>query len=299
MTDAEIGQRANGRGPGGVTHGMTVRSPRRSHPSPDPLRRAMHGLGAIALPALLLALTTLLLVLAGCASDRGGRADTPMSTRSVDVGRMAGAMAMSGPASLESAQGTAAPDAPRGRMIRRNAALGLAVEDLPAAAERAEQIVDDAGGLLERSNARGEDESMHLGFRVPSTRLDETLDALAALGRTTRRSVSADDVTDQVVDLDARLRNLRALRDRLRGLLDRATKVGEVLEIERELTRVQSEIDSLDGRLERLEKDVALSVLSLDLEQEEPKRILGPLGYLGYGFKWFVEKLIVIRPGRP
>jgi hypothetical protein len=60
-------------------------------------------------------------------------------------------------------------------------------------------------------------------------------------------------------------------------------------------TRLQTEIDRGEARLKRLRTDVALSALSLDLQLRPKPRILGPLGYLWVGTKWFVTKLFVIR----
>ena len=102
-------------------------------------------------------------------------------------------------------------------------------------------------------------------------------------------------MTGQLIDLDAKIDNLRELRTRLRKLLDRAQKVDEILSIERELNRVQSQLDSLEAREKYLSHDVAMSRLSLTLEQAESGPILGPLGLLGAGAWWLIEKLFVIR----
>ena len=72
------------------------------------------------------------------------------------------------------------------------------------------------------------------------------IDGLSGLGDETDRRVTAEDVTEIVIDLVARLKNKIALRDRLRKLLDRAQDVKEVLVVEEQLTRIQSEIDSME-----------------------------------------------------
>jgi len=210
---------------------------------------------------------TLLLVL-GCASAGGG--DEAGSAREQN--------------------GAAASD----RLLLKTAELSVGVDDVAAAVASASALAEGMGGYVTGSSARGE-EHAHLDLRVPAARLDEVLDALAALGEETARSVSASDVTAEVADLEATLANQRALRDRLRALLARAQKVEEVLQVERELTRLQTEIDSGDARLKRVRTGVALSALGLDLEMRRKPRILGPLGYLWVGTKWFVTKLFVIR----
>ena len=94
------------------------------------------------------------------------------------------------------------------------------------------------------------------------------------------------------MDLEAALKNRRALRDRLRILLERASTVTEVLQVEKELVRLQSKIDSEEGKLALLKKDIALSDLDITFTR---KRILGPLGYIGAGIWWVVSKLFVIQ----
>lgn len=118
------------------------------------------------------------------------------------------------------------------------------------------------------------------------------MDAVAALGSEQGRTVEAVDVTEQYADLEARLRNDRALRDRLQQLLERAKDVEDVLAIEKELTRIQSEIETMQAQLDRLRSQVELSALTITLER---RRILGPLGYASYGLWWAVSKLFVIR----
>jgi hypothetical protein len=187
-----------------------------------------------------------------------------------------------------------APGAAPDRLLLKTAELRVAVEVVAAAADSASALVQGMGGYVAGSSVQGE-ESARLELRVPAARLDEALDALAALGEERARSVSASDVTAEVADLEATLANQRALRDRLRALLARAQKVDEVLQVERELTRLQTEIDAGDARLKRLQTGVALSALALDLERKKKPRILGPLGYLFVGTKWLVTKLFVIR----
>ena len=101
-----------------------------------------------------------------------------------------------------------------------------------------------------------------------------------------------DDVTDQVVDAQGRLSSLRASRDRLRALLDRAGGVSDVITVERELARVQAEIESLEGRLAVLQGAVALSEVNIRLEQ---KHELGPVAKVAVGLGRALKKLFVLH----
>ena len=181
-------------------------------------------------------------------------------------------------------------------LLVKSASLHLEVESVEGTRNQAVSIVENFGGRVDRTSASGE-ERVAVGLRVPVDQLETALASLAALGEVVSRHVSVDDVSDQVIDLDARIANLRALRDRMRLLLDRATEIKDILAIERELTRVQSELDSLTGRVDRLRDHAALSRISLTLELQEPKRILGPVGFVGYWTWKGIEKLFVIRHG--
>lgn len=178
------------------------------------------------------------------------------------------------------------------RLIIRSGSTTVVVPEPAVAAATLTARVEQLGGYVESSTVG--DESVHLSARVPTEHLEPFLDEAAALGEEKDRSISGADVTEQYADVEAELQNLLSLRDRLRSLLDKAEKVKEVLEVERELTRVQTRIDVLTGRKERIEKDVALSPVSVTLAKAPKKRILGPLGLLWAGGKWFVTRLFVI-----
>jgi hypothetical protein len=182
------------------------------------------------------------------------------------------------------------PGAPADRQIIRSADLSLEVDDVSAGRTAAEVAVTAHGGFVE--SVYESRDSLRLQLRVPADRLDAFLAQLSGLGKVTEASVYSMDVTEQHADLEVRLANSRKLRDRLQQLLEKATTVEEMLSVEKELARVQSEVERLQGQLDRLNGQVSMSAVSLTLK---PTRILGPLGYVGYGIWWVVEKLFVIR----
>lgn len=185
------------------------------------------------------------------------------------------------------AQGYASPD----RKVVRTGDLVVSVESPEKASTEVERLIKEAGGFVEHSTATN-DSNVWLHCRVPASQLDQVMNSVASLGDEERRSVSAADVTEQYTDLETRLRNDLALRDRLRQLLQRAKDVEDVLAIEKELNRIQAEIETMQAQFDRLRSEVELSALSINLQR---KRILGPLGYIGYGFWWAFSKLFVIR----
>jgi len=176
------------------------------------------------------------------------------------------------------------------RKIIRSGELAVTVSAPAESLVEVQRIVANAEGFVEGSNVR--EASVSVRCRVPAEKLDAIMDSIAGLGSEETRSVSAADVTEQHADLTTRLANNRALRDRLKLLLGRANNVQDVLAIEKELTRIQSEVETMQASLDRLNSQVALSELSVSLQR---RRILGPLGYVSYGLWWAVSKLFVIR----
>ena len=168
--------------------------------------------------------------------------------------------------------------------------LDLTVEAPPATAARAQEITLGFSGLVQTATV-SEDEAK-LVLRVPEPRLDEALDQLSTLGEVDSRRLSANDVTEEVIDLEARVASLIGVRDRLRALLERSSGMSEIMSVERELARVQAEIDSIEGRLRHLRSRAVMAELSLSARRE---RKLGPIGLLVVGTGWVLEKLFVWR----
>jgi hypothetical protein len=186
--------------------------------------------------------------------------------------------------------GPAVAGAPGERMLVRRGSLSIETERPGDVSPRAAALASAVGGYVQ-SSTESSDGDVHVTLRVPAPSLDAALDTLARLGRVRGRTVSADDVTEQLVDLEARLTTLRASRDRLRELQQRAGTVADLLVAERELTRVQGEIDSLEGRLKFVRGSVALAELTLSARR--PVK-LGPIGALFAGLGKLVGKLFVL-----
>ncbi len=177
------------------------------------------------------------------------------------------------------------------RMLIWSASLDIEVDKVSDAVDLVVSIIEESGGYVESKSMSGE-KGASFKLRVPSKQLTPVIDRLADLGHETHRRISAQDVTELYIDTEARLKNAIALRDRLKKLLKRAVNVKDVLIIEKELTRLQSDIDSMEGKLKNLKGRVDYSSIALSLDQ---KTILGPLGYVFKGVGWVIEKLFVIR----
>lgn len=176
------------------------------------------------------------------------------------------------------------------QLLVRRAALGVDVDDIAVSTSRAHGVAIGSGGYVEREERA--ERSASVTIRVPEPRLDAALDTLGRLGKITNRTVSAQDVTEEAIDVEARIRSLTASRDRLRELLGRASAVGDIVAVEKELARVQGELDSLQGRLQHLRSTAALAELHVSFHQ---KVVLGPLGRFFNAIGRGLGKLFVVR----
>jgi hypothetical protein len=177
------------------------------------------------------------------------------------------------------------------RMLIWKATLSIEVWTISNAIHEAVAMAEREGGFVEQKSDSG-DESASLTLRIPAKAFKSALSDLETLGTVTYRNIEGEDVTEQYIDVEARLKNKLVLRDRLKQLLEKATEVKDILAIETELNRVQADIDSMEGRIKSLKGQVEYATVRLSLGR---KPILGPLGYLFKGLWWGVEKLFVIR----
>lgn len=177
------------------------------------------------------------------------------------------------------------------RMIAWTASLTIGVWDVSNAVVQACELVEKQGGFVDNKSSQGK-ASAQLRLRVPTKAFLASVASLEASGTVTGRDVTADDVTEQYVDVEARLKNKVILRDRLKQLLDKAVNVKDVLAIETELNRVQSDIDSMEGRIKSLKGKVDFATINLTLES---KPVPGPLGIIFKGIGWGIKKLFVLR----
>ncbi len=160
------------------------------------------------------------------------------------------------------------PVLPALRRVIRTALVSLEVEDLDAAASRLTRIAESAGGFVAGSSyvQSGTPEGSFV-LRVPSPRFADVLAQVETLGHVLQRRLSGQDVTEEYVDLQARIRNLERYEQRLLAFVDRATKVSDLLVIEQELARVRGEIEMLTGRMRYLDRQVDLATIEVSARE--------------------------------
>ncbi|MFD0889678.1 DUF4349 domain-containing protein, partial [Streptosporangium algeriense] len=216
------------------------------------------------------------------------------------------------PATAESApkKRTAAPDREKApgeqvklvaqdRAIIYTAELTVRAKDVVVAADTARRIVSAAGGYLstEKSDTGfGDRASTSLTFKVPPSAYPGVLQRLGGeLGRRESLQQNTEDVTEQVADVESRLRSSRAALDSLRALMKKAKTIGEVLDVEREVSAREADLESLQARQKTLASQTSMATLTLNLigpevTVEEPEEDSpGFLGGLRSGWRSLVS----------
>jgi len=166
----------------------------------------------------------------------------------------------------------AAPVAPNGKAIIRNASIALTTNQFDNVQKAVDEILGRrAGRVGELSTTRrpAAGRTLQATLRVPSNQLDQTLEELRRLGRVESESQGGRDVSRQAMDLDARLRNSRAAEQRLTELLrSRTGNITDVLAVEKEMTRVREEIERMDAERKNLGEEVAFAAVDLRVTEE-------------------------------
>ncbi len=207
-----------------------------------------------------------IVTLAGCGAAAPRPVASPMQLEAAPAPMVDGAAAQTSPPAPDApgplttgpqaTPAAAAANTPHSAaMLIYTATLSLAVFQVERGLDAVERIGREAGGYLSvrQDNA--------VTIRVPRERFDDALRSIEALGDVLHRDVRAEDVTDEYVDLEARLKNAYAMRTRLQELLGRAA-VKEAIEIEAQLGRVTEEIERMEGKLKLLRDRMAFSTIT-------------------------------------
>ena len=159
------------------------------------------------------------------------------------------------------------------RLIIRTADMSIIAADTEATLAQIAALADSSGGWVVSSNVYQSTDTAKTGYvqiRVPADGFQSILDAIGGMAvEVTNLSTSGQDVTEEYVDLSARLGNLEATAARLRTFLDEARNVEEALSVSNELSRVEGEIEALKGRMQYLEQSAAYSSIAVNVTPDE------------------------------
>jgi len=235
----------------------------------------------------------LVLIVAGCARAAAPAPEMASYEAPVEE-QMAGEMA------LPAEPGRAAADyAGIERLIIRNAWLDLVVPDTEATLDEVNDLVDELGGYVVESNLNQYQEGLqaYVTLRIPAESLDDALERIRALATEVRgERVSGQDVTEDYVDLQSRLRYLEATEARLLEFLEEAEDTEAALAVYENLQQIQADIEQVKGKIQFLEQSAAMATITLDITPDElaqPIQVGGwhPEGTLRNAFQTLIRVL--------
>lgn len=238
------------------------------------MRRTDTTRGRLAAPFAVLGLLVLAAVLAACGQGAGG-ADSlslvgelqPVEAGAADTDRTALGGEVRDEATTEGGPEPGAPNAlPAEQRIIKTGEISIEVERVATTLARVRTLAIELGGYVGDSQAGTLDQSATLTLRIPANRFGDALTALRELdGEVISEATREQDVTTQVVDLEARIANLEASEASYRILLERAERIDDVLAVQSRLDEVRGQIEQLKAQLENVTGQADLSTLTVTL----------------------------------
>ncbi len=159
------------------------------------------------------------------------------------------------------------------RKVVKTASLDVRVKSIDQAEAKVTSYVDGVRGYVENStssNLDGKSPSMTLTVRVPQQKFSEAMATFEKLGERTAKDIQSSDVTQAIVDMDARLKNLRSQEETYRAILRSARKIGEIIDVQERLSVIRGEIESMQAQRDSMSKLAALSTITVTLSQRPP-----------------------------
>ena len=155
------------------------------------------------------------------------------------------------------------------RKIVMNASIGLDVADAEKTVADCEKLAEKLGGYVAESSLRKSDDRVvgSVTVRIPAATTAQALQELAALGTVTSRSSGSQDVTAQYIDIEARLKVLRAEEEQLLGFLKKAGTIKDMLAVQEQLGTVRTEIEQYEGQQRYLDNATSLATVNVELVQ--------------------------------
>lgn len=175
--------------------------------------------------------------------------------------------------SLNQAENSQPPPVPTERKIIRNAELELEAESSEQSQQKITAIAESKGGFVVESQQSSSDvraatrDIVTMTVRVPSVKFNESLDEIRkTANRVIVETIKSDDVTEEFIDIEARLKAKRSLEEQFLEIMKRANSVEDALNVQRQLAEVRGEIEKIEGRKRFLENQASLSTIKIRLQ---------------------------------
>jgi hypothetical protein len=167
-----------------------------------------------------------------------------------------------------------------GRKVIRTGRIELLVTTYDDARAKIEALVAQAGGYVDATNVTRRQDQISdatITLRLPKDAFGTIIPKLREIGEVLSESTNANDITDEYVDIAARLASARTLEKRLLELAsDKTGNIDQVLSVERELARVRGEIEGYEGHLRQWNDQIAMSTLTLSVQTKRPEIVAAP-----------------------
>ncbi len=176
----------------------------------------------------------------------------------------------------------ALPSTAEERMIVRTGNISLIVKDVAGTRDEITQLAARFGGYVVSSHISGEEQDLRgsISIRVPDDKFEQALSELRDLAvRVTSESTDSEDVTEEYVDLQSRLKNAEATEQQYLALLEKAKDVEDILRIYESLSQVRREIEQIKGRMQYLERTSSMSLITVHLKPEASAKPLARAGW--------------------
>ena len=161
---------------------------------------------------------------------------------------------------------------PNDQKVVKNGNANIEVDNFDSSVSKIKELTSNFGGYVTNSNmwiSGSETKSGNITMKIPEKRFDEFGDSLGQIGKIKSKEISTYDVTEEYVDLQARLKNLKNQEKRYTELLDMAKDVQDVLAIEIQLGRIRGEIESYEGRIKYLDNTTSFGTFYINLYDPE------------------------------
>jgi hypothetical protein len=184
------------------------------------------------------------------------------------------------------------------RMIIYNGYISLETDDIDGTLNRIRSVAEGYNGYVAGTSRSmiGNQAIADITIRIPQNRFRSTIDDILTYGKVLDERTTSEDVTEQYIDLKARSQNLKILEQSLTDLLNRTATIEEILKVEQELARIRGEIDSLQGQLNYLERNVTMSMIKVSL-REPPSPFTPPGMDWGETFETAIRGLFAVISG--
>lgn len=221
-----------------------------------------------------LLLALLLVSSAACAKDAAPAQSVPTFSRAMENAPAAA------PPMADTQAATAGMVAAGERMVIQNGSLSLTSETPQVAAAQIERRTLASQGYVVERNDSGDNDyrSITLRVRVPADALASILEEFRGLGEVSFESMTGEDVTEEFVDLQARLKVQRALENRFIELLTSAQNVEDTIRVEQELARVRGELERMEGRTKYLRDQAAMATLTINISTKSQEMTQSEVG---------------------